>query len=111
MRRLRRWKTRLGRLLTHTQLSYTIYRYRYLATFTAIGMLSIVLEIAAGSPRDARGWPWPLRACLAFVLGMLFSFLLNATLNFRVPRMYLLAHLLAVCRGLACFPSGSTCWS
>ncbi len=89
MRRLRRWKTRLGRLLTHTQLSYTIYRYRYLATFTAIGMLSIVLEIALIRHALPEAWPWPLRACLAFVLGMLFSFLLNATLNFRVPRMYL----------------------
>ena len=41
-RRLKRLKTKLSRVLTHTQLSFTIYRYRYLATFTLIGMSSIV---------------------------------------------------------------------
>jgi pentose-5-phosphate-3-epimerase/putative flippase GtrA len=89
-RRLLRLKTKLSRVLTHTQLSYTIYRYRYLATFTLIGMSSIVLEIVLLQRLMPAQWPWQLRACLAFLLGMLFSFLLNATLNFRVPRVYLL---------------------
>ncbi len=89
-RRLRRWKVKLGRLLTHTQLSYTIYRYRYLTTFTLIGMLSILLEIALLQRVMPEAWPWQLRACAAFVTGMLFSFGLNATVNFHVPRNYLL---------------------
>ena len=90
LKRLKRLRTKIGRLLTHTQLSYTIYRYRYLATFTAIGMASIVLEIALLRRAMPADWPWGARACLAFVLGMLFSFVLNATVNFHVPRAYLL---------------------
>jgi pentose-5-phosphate-3-epimerase/putative flippase GtrA len=89
-RRLARWQTRLARICTHTQLSYTIYRYRYLAAFTLIGMMSIVLEVELIRRAMPVDWPWQLRACLAFVLGMLFSFVLNATVNFRVPRPYLL---------------------
>ena len=89
-RRLSRWQTKLVRAFTHTQLSYTVYRYRYLATFTAIGMLSVVLEILLAGRVMPAVWPWQLRAALAFVLGMLVSFSLNTAINFRVPREYLL---------------------
>ncbi|MGD9722734.1 MAG: GtrA family protein [Pirellulales bacterium] len=89
-KRLARTRTRLARGLTHTQLSYTIYRYRYLATFALIGVLSILLEIELLRRVMPSDWPWQLRACVAFMLGMLFSFALNAGLNFRVPRVYLL---------------------
>ncbi len=89
-KRLRRLKTKLVRSFTHTQLSYTIYRYRYLVTFTLIGILSIVLEIELLRHAMPQEWPWQLRACLAFISGMLFSFVLNATVNFHVPRRYVL---------------------
>lgn len=81
----RRWRRRAGRLFTHTRLSFWAYRYRYLVTFTAIGFLSILLElrIAGGLP-DA--WGWGLKAAVAFVFGLALSFVLNVTVNFRVPR-------------------------
>ena len=41
LKRLRRWRTKLLRLCTHTGLSFLAYRYRYLVCFAAIGCLSI----------------------------------------------------------------------
>lgn len=89
-RSARRLKTKLVRLCTHTRLSYVIYRYRYLTMFALVGMLSIALELQLAERVMPAEWPWPLRACLAFVVGIVFSFVLNSTLNFRVPRSYLL---------------------
>ena len=86
---LRRLGKRWSRVFTHTSASYLIYRYRYLATFTTIAMLSIVLELALTGQWLPQEWPWLPKACLAFVAGMLVSFVLNATLNFRVPRQFL----------------------
>jgi len=89
-RRSRRIRTRFARAFTHTHLSYLIYRYRYLATFATIGILSIALEIMLVKYVMPVAWPWTSRASVAFVLGMLFSFTLNTTINFRVPWSYLL---------------------
>lgn len=89
-KRCRRWTTKLKRLCTHTALSYFVYRYRYLATFTIIGLLSILLEIALAGWLMPAEWPWLGKAVLAFVSGLLFSFAANAWLNFRVPTTYLL---------------------
>jgi pentose-5-phosphate-3-epimerase/putative flippase GtrA len=70
-------------------LAYLVYRYRYLASFTVIGFLSILLELAVrqGLQPVADGRLWATG--LAFLAGMLFSFLANALFNFRVPRPYL----------------------
>lgn len=88
-RAIHRPLTRLRRLFTHGPLSYFIYRYRFLATFTAIGLFSVCLEIRLASHVMPEEWPWLVRATLAFVLGLLCSFALNATVNFRVPRGHL----------------------
>ncbi|MCI0457580.1 MAG: GtrA family protein [Gemmataceae bacterium] len=88
-KRLCRWRTKLLRLCTHTGLSFLTYRYRYLVCFTVIGCLSILLEILLASQLMPSDWPWLTRACLAFVVGLLFSFSANAWINFQVPRPYL----------------------
>lgn len=84
-----RRRRRLKRLLTHTRVSFLIYRYRYLIAFTVIGFLSIVLEVLLVAAMPAA-WPLELRSGLGFAAGLLFSFVGNARLNFRVPRAHML---------------------
>ncbi|MGL4419410.1 MAG: GtrA family protein [Gemmataceae bacterium] len=80
---------RLRRLFTHTSLSFRLYRYRYLMVFTIIGFASILVEI--GSVAFLPGeWPWSLRVCLGFLAGLIVSFALNSTFNFRVPQRRLI---------------------
>ncbi|QEL20188.1 GtrA family protein [Limnoglobus roseus] len=86
---LSRRRRRFKRLLTHTQLSYLIYRYRYLLAFTVIGFLSILLEVVLVQLMPAD-WPLLLRSGLAFGAGLLFSFVGNARFNFRVPHAQML---------------------
>ncbi len=90
-RRLDRLKRRGRRLLTHTEAAFLVYRYRYLAAFTLIGFLSIVLELVIIRYGLPVKWPWMAKAVLGFLAGLVFSYALNATLNYRVPRPYLLA--------------------
>ncbi len=80
-RKQRHWK----RLLTHTRLSYLVYRYRYLLTFVVVGFFSILLEVLLIQfiPAD---WPILVRSGLAFGAGLIFSFECNARFNFRVPK-------------------------
>jgi pentose-5-phosphate-3-epimerase/putative flippase GtrA len=84
---LRKWLSRPSR----SALGYLIYRYRYLFAFTLIGFASILVEIALVKFVLPETWPWPVKAILGFVLGMFFSFALNAALNFQVRREYLLS--------------------
>ena len=70
-------------------LAYYIYRHRYLACFTVIGLFSILLELAVLNFLPAW-WPWSGRIVVAFVVGTVFSLVLNVTVNFHVPRQYLL---------------------
>lgn len=72
------------------QLGFLLYRYRYLLTFIAIGFVSIVVEIILAEKVISATLPWFARACIAFVFGLLLSFSLNATLNFRVPHKYMM---------------------
>src|SRR5690242_3748752 len=88
-RRLARSARRFRRLASHSRASFLIYRYRYLAKFALIGFVSILLEVQFTRLLPA-GWPWLTKAAVAFGLGLLVSFGLNATLNFRVPTRYLL---------------------
>lgn len=88
MRRITRRRTR--RLVTHTPLAFLVYRYRYLAVFAAIGFVSILLELFLVHLMPAD-MPWTVRAGLAFIAGLVFSFALNARLNFDVPRSHLKA--------------------
>lgn len=66
-----------------------IYRYRYLACFTMIGLMSILLELAV-LVMLPNSWPFSGQVVAAFSVGMLFSLVLNVKLNFQVPRQYLL---------------------
>lgn len=75
--------------LRQRAVAYYVYRHRYLACFTAIGFASILLELATLGWLPAA-WPWGARAAAAFVVGLVLSLVLNVTLNFRVPRRYLL---------------------
>jgi pentose-5-phosphate-3-epimerase/putative flippase GtrA len=87
--RLARHVKRLRRMASHSHASFLIYRYRYLAKFALIGFLSIVLEVELTRWLPSA-WPWLTKAMAAFGLGLLVSFGLNATVNFRVPTRYLL---------------------
>lgn len=77
--------------------SFLCYRYRYLFVFTLIGFLSIVIELVILNSLKHTGLAWPVRATLAFVLGLVFSFAFNAWLNFRVSRRYLLTTFVRFC--------------
>src|SRR5262245_37646820 len=81
----------LRRLFTHTRLGYWVYRYRYLVTFTAIGFASILLQLLLVSVVLRESWPWPVKAGVGFLVGLAFSFWLNARINFDVPREHLRA--------------------
>lgn len=86
---LRRAITRGTRLFTHTPLAFLVYRYRYLALFTLFGFLSVFTEVAIAQWAMPTTWPFLARTTPAFLTGLGLSFVLNATLNFRVPRQYL----------------------
>ena len=75
--------------------AYYGYRYRYLAGFIAIGLLSIIAELAVLEMLPAA-WPREARIGVGFVVGLAWSLALNLTANFHVPRHYLL-------RTSACF--------
>jgi pentose-5-phosphate-3-epimerase len=70
-------------------LAYYVYRYRYLAGFIAIGVLSILAELAVLEILPAA-WPREARVALGFAVGLTLSLALNVTANFHVPRRYLL---------------------
>jgi pentose-5-phosphate-3-epimerase/membrane protein CcdC involved in cytochrome C biogenesis len=69
-------------------LAHYVYRHRYLAGFTAIGLMSILVELAALQTLPAW-WPRSTQVVVAFLVGMLLSLVLNMTVNFHVPRQYL----------------------
>ncbi|MBK7406415.1 MAG: hypothetical protein IPJ41_17890 [Phycisphaerales bacterium] len=52
--------------------------------------MSIVVEIILAERVVSADLPWFARAAIAFVFGLLLSFSLNATLNFRVPHKYMM---------------------
>jgi ribulose-phosphate 3-epimerase len=71
--------------LRHGGWTYLVYRYRYLACFTLIGLVSILVELALIRYVWPRSWNWPAASTAAFLVGMTVSFILNTALNFRVP--------------------------
>ncbi len=81
---------RVLRVLDHSGLGFWLYRYRYLACFTVIGFLSIVMELWLMRNVLPATWPLPLKSTVAFSAGILLSFALNASLNFQVTWHYLL---------------------
>jgi pentose-5-phosphate-3-epimerase/membrane protein CcdC involved in cytochrome C biogenesis len=73
----------------HRGFSYYIYRHRYLACFAVIGLMSILLELAVLQILP-NWWPWAGQIVVAFFFSLAFSLVLNLTINFKVPRQYLL---------------------
>lgn len=71
---------------------FLLYRFRYLVTFILIGMTSVGLEVVlVGTLLNTPAIPsWHARAAIAFLFGLALSFVLNATVNFHVPRRLLL---------------------
>jgi pentose-5-phosphate-3-epimerase/putative flippase GtrA len=77
---------RAKRMLTHGPAAHLLRRSRFIALFTLFGVLSILAEIGVVTKVLPEGMPWLARASLGFVVGLLISFWLNATLNFQVAR-------------------------
>lgn len=71
--------------LTHSTLGSFVYRYRYLCTFVAIGLVSVLIELALVRRLLPGGVSLGPELFTAYLAGMIFSFALNALLNFRVP--------------------------
>ncbi len=67
------------------------YRFRYLIGFVLIGMTSICLELVLMHTVMPDNWPRIGRASAALVFGIVFSYVLNAKLNFQVAPKYLLS--------------------
>ncbi|HEY2883245.1 MAG TPA: GtrA family protein [Pirellulales bacterium] len=80
----------LLRLLDHSGLGYLLYRYRYLAGFTVIGFLSILLELWMMRHVLPSDWSLTTQSTVAFCVGIVISFVLNAFLNFQVTWRHLL---------------------
>ena len=74
------------------KLQFSVYRYRYFIMFTIIGFLSILLEIIIIFilSKLFNQWQDISRRTIGFIFGLLFSFALNATINFHVTRRELL---------------------
>lgn len=84
LRQLSRWKRRLK----YSKVALQFFRYRYLLAFTAFGFLSILVELAVLWSIIPQQWPDTVRTCSAFAIGLLVSFGLNASFNFKVPPRY-----------------------
>ena len=83
------WTRARRQALRGRAISYYVYRHRYLACFTVIGLASILLELTVLGWLPAN-WAWPVRMAVAFIVGLAFSLGMNVTVNFHVPRRYLL---------------------
>ncbi len=79
-----------GRRRLKSRIEFQIYRNRYLLLFILIGFVSIAAEVLVADLLLSRSLFWLTRHTAAFAFGVLLSFALNSTLNFRVPRKYML---------------------
>jgi ribulose-phosphate 3-epimerase len=65
--------------------SFTAYRYRFLFTYVAIGIASLVVEALVRRATGRAGLVEPYAAALGVTVGILFAFWGNVRFNFRVP--------------------------
>ncbi|HBE67566.1 MAG TPA: hypothetical protein DDW52_05390 [Planctomycetaceae bacterium] len=82
---------RFRRRLKYSKAALFFYRYRYLVGFTVFGGMSVLLELYLRSSVIPDSIPDFARTLIAFLSGLVFSYLLNATFNFRVPYRYFLS--------------------
>lgn len=68
------------------QVNFVIYRFRYLINFIIIGFLSILIEVSVVNLLKDVKILFLFKVILGFLMGLLFSFFLNAKLNFKVPK-------------------------
>lgn len=77
--------TRYLRNLIKT-IKYLIYRFQYLINYMIIGFLSVLLEIIIVKYFLNFNIPTTLKLITGFIFGVILAFILNARLNFRVPK-------------------------
>ena len=66
-------------------LSFLLYRYRFLLSYVVIGICSIVLEIISLYGLEVAGLHSPFSNLVAVALGVTFAFAINVRFNFKVP--------------------------
>ncbi len=66
-------------------INFLRYRFRYLSNYIIIGFLSVLLEIIIVN-YSILELPFILKVVVGFIAGVLLAFILNAKLNFRVPK-------------------------
>ena len=81
---------RIVGMFDRSGLGYWLYRYRYLTCFTVIGFVSILLELWVMRDVLPVEWPLTLQSTVAFCVGIVVSFVLNAFVNFQVTWRHLL---------------------
>lgn len=69
-----------------SRIEFLIYRYRFLMKYTAIGVLSLFLEIVVYHGLEHLGWLDLAANMTGLAAGILFAYWLNVRFNFKVPR-------------------------
>jgi ribulose-phosphate 3-epimerase len=72
--------------ILNKQINFIFYRFRYLINYIIIGFFSILVELAIIQLIQNVNMFFFFRLVMGFVGGLLFSFFLNAKLNFKVPK-------------------------
>ena len=72
--------------ILNRQINFIFYRFRYLINYIIIGFFSILVELLIIQLIQKVEIFFLYRLFIGFLGGLLFSFFLNARLNFRVPR-------------------------
>ena len=88
MANVRQSVRRIQRRFKFSMASLLYFRYRYLIGFTFFGFLSILAEIGLIQVALPNSWLSATKTVTAFSVGLAISFVLNATFNFRVPRLH-----------------------
>ena len=68
------------------QINFLKYRFNYLFKYIIIGFFSVLLEVLFVRYVPFFTFPFFMKVVVGFLLGVCFSFILNAKLNFKVPK-------------------------
>lgn len=67
-------------------INFLTYKFRYLINYIIIGFFSILLEVLLINFVFPGFLDFKIKIILGFLFGLIFSFILNAKLNFKVPK-------------------------